>query len=201
MDFVALKKHSVTAGCLFVAFVFGVGAVYLLSTPVREPAYWFRVGALAALTVLALGFAGYWMLFPHKHAVHRALAVLGDVGLFADRLNGEIAREHEVQGPFHFTASFLVYSPGHALDVVPYESIASASKEVDSSGEDSPIPLIVLHTTEGRTYTWRRTWIQGIFDADQVLFAIRNRANLTRKIGNAYYKPPAQDPREIKPPL
>ena len=80
---------------------------------------------------------------------------------------------HEEQGPFHFTASFLVYSPGSTLNVVPYDAISGALKRIDDS-----VPEIVVQTKDGRTYEWPRTWIQGFFEGDEVLPSIRKRANL-----------------------
>jgi hypothetical protein len=119
-----------------------------------------------------------WILFPHRHPVYRALTVHGEARSIAKTLDREMAQMHKVHGPFHFTASLLVYSPGYTFDVVPYGVISTAVKEL-SVGEDS-VPVIVVQTKDGRSYRWSRTWIQGTFDADQVLLGIRERAVLPK---------------------
>lgn len=51
------------------------------------------------------------------------------------RLDAGIGQVHEVEGPFYFTATMLVYSPGYTLDVVSYDAISFADIE-RSVGED-----------------------------------------------------------------
>lgn len=109
-----------------------------------------------------------------------------------------MGRGPEVQGPFYFTSSFLTYSPGYTLDVVPYESIFSALKEMSDSGEGPAISVVVVHTKQGRTYKWSRTWMPGMFDADRVLLSIRRQANLRQKIGDVYYRTSAGDSDKSK---
>jgi hypothetical protein len=192
--FTKLKTRTVSSSCLFVALVFGSGAVYLLSKHTLHTAFfWWRFGLLIGLAILSSGFPFTWLLAPNKHPVRRALAVHGDAQKVAAQLDVEMSREHEVQGPFHFTPTFLVYSPSHTLDVVPHEDVESALNEIDHSAEGPPTPKIFVTTRGAKTYTWYRTWLQGTFDADRVLTSIRNRANLTRKIGAVYYKPSVKD--------
>ncbi len=69
-----------------------------------------------------------WTAFPDKHPVNRALAAYGDVTAISKQSNGEMAVEHEVQGPFSFTSSFLTYSPGYTLDLVRHDDILAAIK-------------------------------------------------------------------------
>lgn len=200
MEFTRSKTRGIYVSRLLVALVFGVGTIYVLVRRVpHEDLYWFQLSSLAALTILTLSFPVRWMLFPHRHPV-QALAVHGDAAALAGQLNAEMRHGPEVQGPFYFTSSFLTYSPGYTLDVVPYESILSALKEMSDSGEGPATPVVVVHTKQGRTYKWYRTWMQGMFNADQVLLSIRRRANLTQKIGDVYYRTNAGDADKNKPP-
>lgn len=176
-DFTVSKIRLVSASRFSIALIFAFGTIYLLYAP-HGPLYYWQLIFLVGLTLLTAAYPVAWVLFPHRHPVYRALTAHGDARSLAERLDGEMARVHKVQEPFHFTASLLVYSPGYTLDVVPYDVISAALKE-SSVGEDS-VPDIVVHTKDGRTYRWHRTWIQGTFDADQVLLSIRERANLTR---------------------
>jgi len=200
MEFTNLKTRGIYTSRLLVALVFGVGTIYLLlkHVPHGTP-YWIQLSGLVGLTVLALSIPVCWMLFPHRHPVHRALAVHGDVTALASQLNAEMRRGAEVQRPFYFTSSFLTYSPGYTLDVVPYESILSALKEMDTVGEGPATPVVVVHTKQGRTYKWYRTWIQGMFDADRVLLSIRRQANLTLEIRGVYYRASVGDSDKRRP--
>lgn len=184
MEFTTQKKHTITASYLLAACVFGGGTIYLLLKHAPHgKLYWFQLSGLLGMTTLLLGVVTYWMVFPQRHPVDRALAVHGDVAALAERLNAEMVFISEVQGPFSFSSSFMTYSPGYEFDFVPYDSISSALKEVDDS-----TPVIVVQTKQGKTYKWYRTLMQGMFDPDQVLLSVRRRAGLTRKIGAAYYR-------------
>ena len=153
MEFTKSKTRQIYTSRLLVALGFGVGTIYVLVRRVpHEGFYWFQLGSLAALTILTLSFPVGWMLFPHRHPVHRALAVHGDASELTGQLNAEMLRGQEVQRPFYFTSSFLTYSPGYTLDVVPYESILSALKEMDDVGEGPATPVVVVHTKQGTTY-------------------------------------------------
>jgi hypothetical protein len=71
----------------------------------------------------------------------------------------------------------LVYDSGLEFQMIPYDQIASA--EIESSVGGEPItPAIVVHTRGGRRYQWYRTWLQGIFDTQEVLKEIRTTAHL-----------------------
>lgn len=197
MEFTAQKKHTVTASYLLAACVFGGGTIYLLLKHAPHgKLYWFQLSGLLGMTILLLGVVTYWMVFPHRHPVDRALAVHGDAAALAERLNAEMVCVPEVQGPFSFGSSFLTYSPGYEFDFVPYDSISSAMKELADSGEGGTTPVIVVQTNQGKTYKWYRTLMQGMFDPDQVLLSIRRRAGLTRKIGEAYYRSAETDSNE-----
>lgn len=161
-----------------IAVVFAAGTIYLLSAP-REPFYKWQLIFLVGLTFLSAAFPLSWVFFPQKRPVYRALAAHGDARSTADRLDAEMAQAHEVEGPFHFTATMLVYSPGYTLDVVPYDTISFTHKKT-SVGETGGA-VIVVQTKHGRTYEWHRKWVQGIFEPDKVLLNIRERANLTRQ--------------------
>ena len=176
-NFTVSKTRLVSASRFSMALVFAFCTTYLLYAP-RGPLYYWQLTFLVGLTLLSAAYPVAWILFPHRHPVYRALTAHGDARSIAERLDGEMARVHKVLEPFHFTASLLVYSPGYTLDVVPYDVISAALKE-SSGGEDS-VPVILVNTKDGRTYKRHRTWIQGTFDADQVLLSIRDRANLTR---------------------
>ena len=192
MEFTKQKKNTITVGYVLAACVSGGATIYLLLKHAPHGTlYWFQLSALLGMTILLLGGVGYWIAYPHTHPVDRALAVHGDGAALAERLNAEMALTDEVQGPFSFSSSFLTYSPGYEFDVVPYDSILSALKEIQDS-----TPMIVVHTRQGKTYTWYRTLMQGIFDPDQVLLSVRRRAGLTRKIGLAYYRAADTDSNE-----
>jgi hypothetical protein len=200
MEFTSSKTRALYTSHLLAALVSAAATIYLLLKHVPHGTlYWIQLGGIVALTILVLSFPACWMLFPHRHPVHRALAVHGDATALASQLNTEMGRGSEVQGPFHFTSSFLTYSPGYTLDVVPYESILSALKEMSDSAEGPATPLVVVHTKQGRTYKWYRTWIQGIFDADRVLLSLRRHANLTLEIGGVYYRTGVGDSDKSKP--
>jgi hypothetical protein len=199
MEFISSKRRAISASLLLAALVPAVATIYLLLKHVPHGTlYWIQLSGIVGLTILALSFPACWVLFPHRHPVHRALAVHGDATALASQLNAEMRRGPEVQRPFCFTSSFLTYSPGYTLDVVPYESILSALKEMSDSGEGPAVPVVVVHTKQGRTYKWYRTWMQGMFDADQVLLSLRRRANLTQKIGDVYYRTSAGDSDKSK---
>lgn len=174
MDFTAYKQCLVSASRFGAALVFASGTIYLLYHP-RGPLYYWQLTFLIGLTLLSAGFPFAWILFPRRHPVYRALTAHGDARSTAERLDREMAQPHMVHEPFHFTASLLVYSAGYTLDVVPYHVISAALKE-SPVGVDA-VPAIVVHTKDGRTYRWPRTWIQGNFDPDQVLISISKRAN------------------------
>jgi hypothetical protein len=200
VEFTKSKTRAISISHLLAAFVAGAGTVYFLIEHLPHgTVYWIQLSGMVGLTILALSFPTFWMLFPNRHPVHRALAAHGDATALASQLNAEISRGADVQGPFYFTSSFLIYSPGYTLDVVPYESILSALKEMSDSGEGPAVPVVVVHTKQGRTYDWHRTWIQGMFDADRVLLSLRRQANLTQKIGDVYYRTSAGDSDKSKP--
>lgn len=80
MEFTRSKTCAISASHLLAAFVCGVATIYLLLKHVPHgTSYWIQLSGIAGLTILALSFPGCWMLFPHRHPVHRALAVHGDV--------------------------------------------------------------------------------------------------------------------------
>lgn len=145
-------------------------------------------GASAAGFVLfaaaALFFAAFpviWARYPAKHPVSHELLRYGALSQMSARLDREMAAQVEVFGPFRFTASFLVYDSGHEFQLVPYDQIVSA--EIDRAASDDPAALVV-RTRSGRRYQWYRTWLQGMFDPEQVLAKVRTAAHLDDRSGD-----------------
>lgn len=178
--FTTLKIWTLNIQWLLTALLFGAGAAYVY---VRSKSggefYSWQVILCAGSAVLLAAFPLAWTVFPNRHPVRRALAAHGDADRIASRLDAEMKQPHMVLDPFHFTASFLVYSPSYALDVVAYDCIASARWELDHSGEPPATPKVIVETRDGKSYTWHRTWIQGRFDAAVVVEAIQARARFS----------------------
>jgi hypothetical protein len=170
-NFTSSKMLLVSGGRIAAASIFFLGTVQLVFHP-RGPLFHAQLVCMAATGLIFLAFPIAWILFPRWHPVNRALLAHS---VEQRRLDEEMARTHDELGPFHFCESLLVYSPGHTLDVVPYEAICSALKE-PGYGDDAT--SVVIQTKGTRTYRWPRTWIQGIFDPDKVLATIRERAGL-----------------------
>ena len=158
------------AGLLLLPFFFWV--LFSLFSIHEGRSFMRKLVCMAATGLIFLAFPIAWILFPRWHPVNRALLAHS---VEQRRLDAEMARTHDELGPFHFCESLLVYSPGHTLDVVPYEAICSALKE-PGYGDDAT--SVVIQTKGTRTYRWPRTWIQGIFDPDKVLATVRERAKL-----------------------
>ena len=175
-NFTVSKTRLVSASRFSMALVFAFCTTYLLYAP-RGPLYYWQLTFLVGLTLLSAAYPVAWILFPHRHPVYRALTAHGDARSIAERLDGEMARVHKVLEPFHFTASLLVYSPGTPSCCSLRRHFCRTERII---WRRDSVPVILVNTKDGRTYKWHRTWIQGTFDADQVLLSIRDRANLTR---------------------
>lgn len=138
-----------------------------------------RHGSAAALSLFsfaALFFAAFpliWARYPAKHPVNHELARYGNVQQIAERLDREMSGPVEMLGPFRFTATMLVYDSGHEFQLVPYDQIISAEKTADDD-----TPAISVTTRNGRRYQWYRTWMQGLFNPEEVLQKIRAAAHL-----------------------
>jgi hypothetical protein len=141
----------------------------------------FRYGSAAAFSLFSaaalffIAFPAIWARFPGKHPVNHELARYGDIREIAKRLDTEMAEHVEANGPFRFTATFLVYDSGHEFQLVPYNQIVCA--EIDRPTSDDPAAIIV-RTRSGRRYQWFRTWMQGTFDPEKTLERIRAAAHL-----------------------
>ncbi|HXX02075.1 MAG TPA: hypothetical protein VEJ00_12740 [Candidatus Acidoferrales bacterium] len=137
-------------------------------------------GLFAAAALFFGAFPAIWARYPSKHPVNHELLRYGDLAEVSERLDREMQGSVDVVGPFRFTASFLVYDSGHEFQLVPYDQIVSS--EVDKVGSDEP-SAVVVRTRSGRRYQWYRTWMQGIFDPEQVSKKIRAAARLDAPAG------------------
>jgi hypothetical protein len=139
-----------------------------------------NIAAFALFLLAALFFTAFpiiWARYPEKHPVYHELRRYGKIREISQRLDAEMAGQVNVIGPFRFTKTMLVYDSGLEFQMVPYDQIASA--EIVSSADGEPItPAVVVHTRSGRRYQWYRTWLQGIFDAQEVLEKIRAAPHL-----------------------
>jgi hypothetical protein len=141
----------------------------------------FRAGSAAGFGLCALAalffcvFPVIWARFPEKHPVHHELRRYGDLSRISKQLDREMTEPVEVIGPFHFTATMLVYDSGHEFQMVPYDQIASA--EISEPGSDEPA-AIAVRTRTGRRYQWYSTWLQGLFNPEKVLEKIRAATHL-----------------------
>lgn len=134
----------------------------------------FVLFSLAA--VFFLVFPIIWTRFPEKHPVNHELRRYGKVHEVAKRLDSEMAGQVEVLGPFRLTSNFLVYDSAYEFQMIPYDQIASVEKTSDEGTAS-----VVAHTRAGRRYQWYSTWMQGIFNAEQVLTKIRTAAHADDK--------------------
>jgi hypothetical protein len=150
----------------------------------------FRGGSVAAFVLFllaALFFTAFpiiWARYPEKHPVYHELHRYGKVREVSSRLDAEMADHVDVIGPFRFTKTMLVYDSGLEFQMIPYDQIASAKIE-SSEGGETTTPSVVVHTRSGRRYQWYRTWLQGIFDTQEVLEKIRTAAHLDLPDSNA----------------
>jgi len=180
MGYTKRKIRGINFSFLFAAFVFACWA--LVCAWFGWPRG-FRGGSAAGYGLFALAalfFAAFpviWARYPKKHPVNHELARYGDLSQVSARLDREMNGPVEVLGPFRFTGSILVYDSGHEFQMVPYDQIVSA--EIEKPGSDDPA-AIVVHTRGGRRYQWYRTWMQGVFNPEQVLEKIRTAAHLDR---------------------
>lgn len=179
-DYVKRKITGITTSAFLCAAVFVFGALYIFweHSAGRHRDAWQATLVLCGLAAVVVAFFPVsWMIWPQRHPVRKSLARWGDADVFAERLNAEIAAPHEACGPFHFTATLLIYDPGYTLEVVPFDQIVSAQHVLDSSGEGTTHVIEVV-TSIGHEYQWYRTWIQGRFDPRQVLAKICGAARL-----------------------
>lgn len=174
MDYVNYKSTAITASSFLCAAMFVCGAFYIFW---KQTDAWQVTFPLCGLIAIGIAlFPVSWMIWPHRHPVRRSLARWGDVDAFARRLNAEMAAPHHVCGPFHFTATLLIYDPGYTLEVVPFDQILSAQHVHETGVEGTD--LIEVLAPSGHEYQRHRSWIQGRFDPRQVLAKICDAARL-----------------------
>jgi hypothetical protein len=130
----------------------------------------FSLFAVAALFFSA--FPVIWARYPEKHPVNHELARYGKLAKVADRLDKEMAGQVDILGPFRFTATMLVNDAGHEFQMIPYAQITAAEIATPDP------PALIVRTRKGRHYQWYSTWMQGIFNPEEVLTKIRTAANL-----------------------
>jgi len=141
----------------------------------------FRAGSTAGFILFALAalfftaFPVIWARFPEKHPVNHELRRYGRLAQISERLDREMSEKVEKSGPFRLTATILVYDSGHEFQMIPYDQIASA--EIERPAPDDPAALVV-QTRRGRRYQWYSTWLQGVFDPENVAEKIRAAAHL-----------------------
>jgi len=140
-----------------------------------------RGGSAAGFGIFAVGalffaaFPAIWARFPEKHPVNHEIARYGDLAQVSSLLDTEMNGPVEVVGPFRFTATLLVYDSGHEFQMIPYDQIVSA--KIEQPNPDDPAEIVVRTRTR-RQYAWYRTWMQGLFNAEEVLAKIRAAAHL-----------------------
>ncbi len=141
----------------------------------------FRAGSTAGFilfTLAAVFFTAFpviWARFPEKHPVNHEIRRYGSLAQVSERLDREMAGKVEALGPFRLTATILVYDSGHEFQMIPYDQVVSA--ETEKPVPDDPAALVV-QTSRGRRYQWYSTWLQGVFDAENVAEKIRAAAHL-----------------------
>jgi hypothetical protein len=157
-NFTSSKVLWVSAGRIAAALISLPFIVQLVLQP-RGPLFHVQLVYMATTGLIILAFPIAWILFPRWHPVNRALMAHS---IQRQRLDEEMARTHDELGPFHFCESLLVYSPGHTLDVVPYEAICSALKE-PGYGDDATVVVIQTKRrehTDGRGRGFRESLTQ-----------------------------------------
>lgn len=178
MGYTKRKIRGINFSFLLAAFVFACWA--LVCAGYGWPRG-FRAGSTAGFGLFALAalfftaFPAIWACLPEKHPINHELRRYGSLSQVSERLDQEMAGHVEVLGPFHFTTTMLVYDIGHEFQMVPYHQIASA--EIEQASSDDPA-AIVVHTRTGRRYQWYRTWLQGIFNPEEVVAKIRAATHL-----------------------
>jgi hypothetical protein len=177
MGYTQRKVRGINFSFLLAGFVFACWALacawYGWPRGVRAGSIaGFSLSAIAALFFCA--FPLIWARYPEKHPVHHELRRYGALSQISQRLDREMSEHVEVEGPFRFTATLLVYDSSHRFQKVPHDQIASA--EIEKAGGDDPA-AIVLRTRSGRRYQWYCTWLRGIFDAERVLEKMRASSN------------------------
>lgn len=172
------KTATINLSSASAALFFGFLAAYSIwkwGSP-SEPQWWqiLRILLSGMTAIVIASFPIYWHFRPPRHPVRRAIGAHGDPALIGPILDLEMESPHEIFGPFHFTKTYLVYENVFALSVIPYAMIVGAEVKYDGDGQK-----IVLTTRNGATtYDWYSTFIQGYFDASQVLAKIQSAARL-----------------------
>lgn len=175
-DFTQRRARTISSTFLLIAFVFVGGTAYAKYARL-DFGLWQEIVAAGLVLVFAV-FPLIWMVVPCWHPVYKALAAHGDPAKIAECLNAEMKSPHAWIHPFHFTQTYLVYDLSYEFNVVPYASISYTGLD-RGIGEDAP--RIVVYTWEGRTYRWPRTWMQGLFDPEEVLARIHDKIGYVSK--------------------
>lgn len=180
MGYTKRKIRGINSSFFLAGFIFAGWALFCAGYGWPRAFRGSTVAGSALFTLAALFFIAFpiiWARLPGKHPVNHELARYGKIAQISERLDREMLGPVEILGPFRFTASFLVYDSGHEFQLVPYDQIVSA--EIDQAASDDPA-AVVLRTRSGRRYQWYRTWLQGLFNPDQVVKKIREAAKLDR---------------------
>ncbi len=178
MGYTKRKIRGINLSFLLAGFIFAGWALFCAWSGWPRG---FRAGSTAGFCLFAaaalffISFPVIWARFPEKHPVNHELMRYGNLHEISTRLDKEMSEHAEKLGPFRFTKSFLVYDSGHEFQMIPYDQIVSA--KIDQPSSDDPV-AIVVHTRSKRQYQWYRTWLQVIFDPEEVLRKIRAAARL-----------------------
>lgn len=177
MGYTARKIRSINRSFFLAGFVF---AAWALVCAWQGWPHSLRHGSAAAFALFlcaALFFCAFpivWARYPEKHPVNHALRRYGNFRQLAQRLDAEMAEQPvEIEGPFRFTLTMLVYDSGHEFQMVPYSEIKSAA----TAAEDDA-PSLIVQTKHGRRYQWYPSWMQGKFDPKVALQKLRKATHL-----------------------
>ena len=170
MSYTRRKVRGINLSFLLAGFIFACWAFFCAWSGWPRSLHGGSTVGFALFGAAAVFFSAFpliWTRNPKKHPVYHELHRYGKTREVAARLDREMAGPVETLGPFHFTETMLIYDAGLEFQLIPYEHIVAAEISTDD------VPCVSVRTRSGRKYQWFRSWMQGVFNPDEVLQKIQ----------------------------